>query len=272
MDTGFTGGRILHGLSYPFSDTKLGEQIIRVAPMNGVFPAFYSRLTQQVLPSEFPLQVTTLLGYCSDISHEFETAGYGNHRCLPAKVRFLIDSAQKHAFVVIGINRFELIEPFGAALASFYNYFEEVKPRPQHTAKQFGISEPNISRFRFFESRQKYQLVGAELAIPVPQMLAGAYASMSHLHMSNPFRDEFDCFVVLPLSTEHQLPLNELLAIYVVMFFLASLVRYNPEYLEKIIASKDGWLIERFCSSCTVTCLRHMGNVIEGVDKVYYPR
>jgi hypothetical protein len=57
--------------------------------------------------------------------------------------------------------------------------------------------------------------------------------------------------------------MNEFVAIYVIMFLLGSLVRYRPEILEKMLSSKDTWLIERFVKTAPITLLRHFRNLVE---------
>jgi hypothetical protein len=38
--------------------------------------------------------------------------------------------------------------------------------------------------------------------------------------------------------------MNEEVAIYTVMFFMSEIVRYRPDYLDKILNSKAAWLLE----------------------------
>ncbi|MBI3529011.1 MAG: hypothetical protein HY067_13710 [Betaproteobacteria bacterium] len=56
------------------------------------------------------------------------------------------------------------------------------------------------------------------------------------------------------------------------MFYLGSLVRYNPRYLGNSYSSKYGWLIERFVKASPLTFIRHLSNLIENVDRVFFRR
>jgi hypothetical protein len=69
-----------------------------------------------------------------------------------------------------------------------------------------------------------------------------------------------------------QLPMREPLAIYAVFYFLSSLVRYNPDFLESLLASRDSWIIERFVQSAHITLLLYMRNLIHGTNFVYTSR
>ncbi len=59
-----------------------------------------------------------------------------------------------------------------------------------------------------------------------------------------------------------QVLFSEPLAIYVLMFYLGSLVRYYPYYLEQLLESKYARIIECFLAGAPETFLRHMTNLI----------
>jgi hypothetical protein len=66
--------------------------------------------------------------------------------------------------------------------------------------------------------------------------------------------------------------MNEVLAIYAVMFYLSSLVRYRPNYLESLLNHKPAWLIENFVNSTPETFLKMMVSKIVGTDFVFRRR
>ena len=59
-------------------------------------------------------------------------------------------------------------------------------------------------------------------------------------------------------------PMNEEVAVYAVMFFLSSLVRYHPEYMDTIAQSMEAWLIESFVTGAPITLLRSLTSKILG--------
>jgi predicted transcriptional regulator len=52
--------------------------------------------------------------------------------------------------------------------------------------------------------------------------------------------------------------MNELAASYAVMYFLSSMVRYHPDYMDRISESSDAWLVESFVKSAPLPILREM--------------
>jgi hypothetical protein len=63
----------------------------------------------------------------------------------------------------------------------------------------------------------------------------------------------------LPYSTpQGAIPMNELAASYAVMYFLSSMVRYHPDYMDRISESSDAWLVESFVKSAPLPILREM--------------
>lgn len=51
-------------------------------------------------------------------------------------------------------------------------------------------------------------------------------------------------------------------AVYVIMYYLGSLVIYFPSYLENLYDSKHAWIIERFVTCADIIFLRNMANNI----------
>ena len=56
--------------------------------------------------------------------------------------------------------------------------------------------------------------------------------------------------------------MNPLLASYAVFFYLGSLVRYQPEYLDALLHSKEAWLIERFIRGAGASAVVRMASAM----------
>jgi len=261
-------GHVVHGLNHHFKPGKLSTQSISVDSRIGVFNKFYEITTNTQILSETKLDVVPLLGYCSDISHEYRTAGYGNSRQAPVRFRVMVNKQDKTVWPTIAVLNFEALSPYKQALTDFLSYFEQVEVNKQYLAQCFNLNVWESFYYVCFESKSTYSYIGSDI-IPEPQIRQDAYNAMKNLFMSNPYLDDFDFVLTTPLKKTLQIPFNEPLAIYVVMFYLGSLVRYNPHYLEKLLNSKDAWIIERFSNSSTITFLRHLSNLIVGHDYIY---
>ena len=108
--------------------------------------------------------------------------------------------------------------------------------------------------------------------IPIGQGKEDCFSVLKIFHESNVYNGEQEILLNAPLRKNLQIPFNQLLSIYTTMFYLGSLVRYRPDYLEKLLDSKDAWIIERFTYSAPSTFLRSMTNLILQKDYVYIPR
>ncbi len=84
------------------------------------------------------------------------------------------------------------------------------------------------------------------------------------------FDDSYDLEIALPYTPYRQAPLSEVLAIYAIMFYLSSLVRYKPNYLEELLNHKPAWLIEGFVNSTPETFLRIFISHIIGTDFIFH--
>lgn len=272
-DPKIVSGKITHGLFYRFRKGRFSTQFLGIES-KGLFPLFYQKIVGIALPAQFRPNVRLLLTYCSDIAHECETGGYGQHRSLPCRHRVLFDQRNtKTGFSLLAIQHFERIDPYKKALAPFFAYYDEVDATghiPQ-VATYFRTSHPEARALRYFESKKHYPLDPSG-SIRLTTVIPEINTALGGHYLTNPYRSEHEFFLTVPWSKKQQIPFNEILAIYILMFYLGSLVRYYPAYLESIIESTDSWMIERFVNSCTVTFLRHLGCLIAHQDNVYFPR
>ena len=254
-------------------------QVPAAAADDGVFPRFYEKLVGTPVPVKLKkLHIDRVLGYCSDITFEYEKVSGSNHRNASARVRLMAANNSAHAYAMMALPkaRREVIKEFGSASKVFDKYFEEVA-LPKNSLVVFGLRENfdfgqgEIQQVEFYESRQLYDL-NADGKVPVQTISQDVYSAVKPFFMSSVMKNEGDFVLSAPLLKRSAISFNEILAIYCVMFYLGSLVRYNPRYLDATFSSKYGWLIERFTKSTPLTFLRHIGNLIEHHDRVFYVR
>jgi hypothetical protein len=148
---------------------------------------------------------------------------------------------------------------------------EEVDLPSEHARELFGIVAEHKEEFRFFESRRSYLRLG-QGEIPVGKMIADWSRAVASFLSVSPYADELDFQLDFPLKVTHQWPIKEPLATYAVIYFLSSLVRYHPDFLESLLASRDAWLMERFINSAPVTLLLYMRNLIHGRNVAFRAR
>jgi len=81
---------------------------------------------------------------------------------------------------------------------------------------------------------------------------------------------KFQAYLNKPIIQNNSVyPLNEEMAIYILMFFLSTLVRYHPDYLDDIFDSESTWLIEAFILNAPTIYLQAITNKILNKCSVY---
>ena len=260
-DPAYVVGRPHHGLTYHHKPGSLSKQF--VITRDGVFPKLYKLVTGENVGNKTPLNIVNLLGYSSDVGAEYQIGGFGVSKLVRCNFAITINQQANNCTPVLACHNYQPIEKFSKSLKTFSNYFEEVETDNRVTRELFDVLAEFKSDYKFFESKNVYPLA-PNGGVPVPMIVEDTHAAIKYFFESNSYSDVTDFFMAAPLRINHQIPMREILSIYLIMFYLCSLVRYRPDYLEKLYASKDAWIIERFTQSAPITCLRHFRNLIDG--------
>lgn len=269
-DPVFVSSPLTHGLRHSFQPGKFSTQYV-TTERKGVFKKFYELMIDREIPPKTNLNIARILGYCTDIEHEYTSAGYGNPRIIPAGIRLLSNQKLRISWPILVIGSFEIILPYKKTLNAFNEYFELIEPPKDIIRQVFGLLVQEQRGYSFFESKTAYPWISGDL-VPLPQIVEACFSALHNLYETNVYNDQLTIFLNAPLRKNLQIPFSQVLSIYTVMFYLGSLVRYRPDYLEKLLNSKDGWIIERFTYSAPSTFLRSIANLILGQDYVYKTR
>lgn len=265
--------KVHHGISHEYNPNQaFADQVIKISE-SGVFPLFYEMVAGAKLPKDFRASVPDLLGYMSDIEFEYERAEYGEHKLLPVKIRGFIKpntTVSREIWAVVAINKFEKLKGCPNALEAFLEMFEEVSLNKYQCERVFNIMAAEMCEFRFFQSKRT--MVVDRIGTTVGELLAPTRQATELLFMPSVFQSPFDCFFALPIEDTLRLKFDELLAGYLIFFYLGDLVRYHPDYLERILFSKESWIIQRFTRNCPTTMLRRMALLLIGENRVYFAR
>jgi hypothetical protein len=259
-DHTFVDRNLKHGIIQRPQNGSLRRQRV-VVRKAGVFPAFYETTTRKTLPNNSSLSIVDLLSYVSDVGFEFVELKYGPPSSFRTKVVICLDAQKLNVFPLMAINtaqskRFKTIEK------RLTKTFDEVTV-PQPTLKIVFDSNAEMSRhFRYFEGK----------AVPVKDPMDVVFASISDYISHNPFNDDIPFLLNSPIRTPKLSTMNEMHSIYIVMYFLGSLVRYRPDLLENMLSTKDAWILERFIKSAPLTFLRYARNLLDGKYIVYTAR
>jgi len=119
--------------------------------------------------------------------------------------------------------------------------------------------------YSFFEGRD--HLVRTNPFIPqLPR--ADVLNDFGPLLQDSYFSDNHDFSLLVPYRVRNQVPVNEALAIYVLMHHISEMTRYEPTSLENMLSRKESWMIESFVRSCPPTFLREIIAWIIGLNFV----
>jgi hypothetical protein len=245
-----------HGLSARVVPNTPAKWKITVQRADGIFGLLYQATIGIPIPDGTELNARELLGYVPSISWQLAKSGTGTAQgWWPCHWVFLTQGDQ--LWDVIGILRGADLSQLPPALSGLYQELsaEAAKPLARET---LGLQAVQAQALRFLQrttplpAREpgKYNASSIEQSLRV----AILYCVFEHLDST-----DFQFCIGLPYSTAAGLvPMNELVASYAVMYFLRSVVRYHPDYMDKIGESTDAWLIESFVKSAPLSLLRHL--------------
>ncbi|MFL5664886.1 MAG: YaaC family protein [Ktedonobacteraceae bacterium] len=270
-------GKVMHGLSYDPSTTNIDFQLEVVKVADGVFPLFYEALTSQSVATiqNTTLNITNLLSYPTDMSYQYQIGGYGVNNTLSSLAAIVIDQSKKQAWTIIGIPNHTDLDNFLNFHANFLNAYEEVEIDRNRLTLIFGMGGLELSSFRFFQDRTTIPTIGNSNVITPHAHFQKSTTALSPYLNTHYFDDNRDFDLALPCQAAPSLqpiPMNEPLSIYAVMFYLSSLVRYRPEYLESLLNHKPAWIIESFVNTTPEIFLRIMVSKITEIDLVFRRR
>jgi hypothetical protein len=266
-DPSIGGVKIGHGVSCLSKDfSKIRNQTVKVLTGNDVFQRYYS-IYFGVSIKQMSLNINELFRYCTDISYQCDLAGIGSRKVEPCLYVHLVNKGEKTGWPVLGIPNFEAVRKYPKSLSELYKNFEQIDI-PEHDAREFfDTSNFVLSRFTFLQSKQAFNWIGDNIP-PILESRDLVLNSLKGMLQTNYFEDDYSFLLSLPYKINNQIPMDETIAIYLVMFYLSNLVRYNPSYLEKLLSKKEAWLIDSFVRSCSTTFLRSMVSRIVDIDFV----
>jgi hypothetical protein len=154
--------------------------------------------------------------------------------------------------------------------------FSEVSIDHVSAQKVFHISPEEITGFLFWETTKPYDRPD-DADSPEHSLdfiLQDMVTALGGHFSQNPFADSFLFKINAKMDIQSGNPvfMNEALAIYALMFYFGSLVRYRPEVLEEMLTLKEAQVIESFVKSTPLTFLRYTRNLLDGNYFVYKQR
>lgn len=258
---------IRHGLSptrnYSTKQIFLNNSV-DVAGGNEVFSKFYKAIFDRDLQDGFKFLISELVGYVYEISWQVQRSG-SNYK---------LKSFHGHRALLFDRNRTEAWEFFdidGRILkvwdfrkeTIFKSVYKQVDPNKGFMREMFDMDAEQVNRGIFFESIHNIKIDSIttyhDLNLNFKKAL---YDSVSPVLV--PMGYSYD--LCAPYSTSPFVSMNQELAIYITMYFLSDLVRYNPHVIDWISETKDSWILESFVKSAPLMFLRAMNSRLIGSD------
>lgn len=260
------GKRISHGISYKIeNNSKFSEQGVKVLS-DGIFPKLYSwYFGKKIKPTT--LKIPILLNYCTDINYQCRMAGLYKTKILYSRYVHCVNKNQKKSWSLLAIPEASILLKYPKSTKGIIDNYEKVNVPQQNCRELFNLSALEQSHFIFLQSKEIPWMsdnIPAEL-----EVRSETLKLLSEVFQTYYYDDKRADFVIsLPYLPNKQIRMDEPIAIYLIMFYLSSLVRYNPQYLEGLLNKKEVWLIDSFVKSCSTTFLRIMVSRIVGTDYI----
>jgi hypothetical protein len=264
-DHSFTAGHVYHGLTPSPGTGNFRDHFIEVKT-SGVFQSFYNQILGQNIAANTKLGVLGLLSYISDLTYEHRFFNLGASSSYPCKYAVVQweEEEQYRGLIAAGVvgaskNRLQAI---------LQHDFSEVELHPPSAKAVFELRFEEIEGFVFWETKNLYSMPTTQS--PEADLL---HALGSHFSQ-NPFADSFLLRInaKMEIAAANPIYMNEAIAIYALMFYFGSLVRYHPQILEAMLTRKEAQIIESFVKSTPITFVRYMRNALDGNYFAYTQR
>lgn len=260
------GKKRYHGIKFNFNENiELNKQVV-TSQRSGVFPLLYEWYFGKPI-GEHSLNIKTLLNYCTEISYQCHMSGIEEDKILSGFYAHCTNRTQKTGWSVIGLTNANLLLQYPKTYKFFIENFEKIELKQHDFFDIFGLTAFEYKFFTFFQSINPIPWPSTSItsALEVRGEIMKAFDSGIY---SNFTGKEVDFQIALPYKTRNQIFMDEAISIYLVMFYLSNLVRYNPQYLEKIFSKKEAWLIDSFIRSCSITFIKKFISKILGTDYI----
>lgn len=260
------GVRLSHGLCEVHKGQDFEEEAVKVQPntlartgnrpqppKEGVFSHLYQAVVGQQMPPGETFHIQEMLKYITELGADYVNPDAENLNRSIGRSVIVADPDRNNCWHIWAVHRFVGLDSSPDAFKKFTDVFEEVSLDDFRAERYFDIVGLSRTTHRFFQTRTQFQPGTISASDPYRiglEEVKSAYCDM--------FLSSQESFLVLkPQGSQHQYAWRELIAGYIVFFYLGSLVRYHPYYLERLLGTKDAWMIEQFARTSGVDILHH---------------
>jgi hypothetical protein len=252
-----TSNDFLHGLTDP---TRLKEPArfrLRnetIETRAGIFSSLHFALTGAELKPRTSWKIGDLLQYCSWVSSEMNDLGVAT-RLIATRLSICLDDPLGDVWLRCAVPRFELGIVRGRQAT-----FERQAPEFMRLFHRIKSSDAALLRYE----SNSLAYVGPEEYATAIATLQSAVSRLRLYWMPERENNTPDdvAYNLLALDCGGLAPLPEPCVILGMMFYLGSIVRYQPHIYEHLLGSQDAWLLESFVRQCPIVFAQVMLNHI----------
>lgn len=209
----------------------------------GIFPLLYKYFAGFQLPAQTLLSIKELLSYCLECDIEFLHA-YGSYwRVVDINHLLAGSSKTKRTWVVLAVPR----EEYHSRIYKLKDIFEPIRPN-QALYEAFSLQDQKGRRF--FQTLATYPYTDVD--DPPDRLNRKIAADLRPLCLYSAKYTGGNLKYSLPLPSSAGVVIPQAIAIYGVMFYLGSLVRYQPHTYDRMLTEKDAWVLESFLRNCPI--------------------
>lgn len=233
-----------------------------------IFREMYKRRFGVYLPPEKHIKIIDLLGYVSEIVSEYRKTTGRKSRISDVKYVVMMDKRRKVSWVKLAIFEADKMLKHKSHLKSFLKEFSEVKITNTTRQHVFALSPYGANYFKYFESNKEFPFFGSNDAVDTMSGDALLNKVFHGLAQAEVYDTTSGFQLVEPVELyknsdnrkSGKAQMDELTAIYMIMYHLSEIVRYEPAYIDRLLSSdtKDGWMLRSFIHSSPYTFLLRM--------------
>lgn len=227
-----------HGISWRPDPKRLVNPARETVALStrGVWHVLWEAVMDRQCPARNPTKIfiSHLFSFCPEVSVEYSAVAGGPLRLLDVeKPEIMVDDSSNQVWLRFSVKRSELTG-FRVSGSSFLNLIK---------TNRSGYTEVKSENpaLRDFESSNTVLPIKGDAWLPLR-------GDVLHLNMfAHPGRDQKLQYFI-PLQAHLPLPMPQLMVSYTILFWLGSLVRYDPHSVDALMNSQYWMLIDGFMS------------------------
>ena len=251
----FTSGRIHHGVSMESSGASVKKIFVKTVK-SGVFPEFYKEIFGRHPEINQKIPLSKLFPYSSDLQWECVQLGYGRLSSIGCRYAIVCNIGEADFRGVIVVHGTPQVHPDIFKVIS--RKYVRFQPDQDYIRSVFNLTNAGSQGVSFWETKATY----TDRPGMVLKVMSDLKSDFSGQFSCYPFDDPSLFQISKELVSPKRMPINEMNSIYLSMFALGNLVRYQPHTLEKMLKMQDSWMIENFINATPITFIRHIRNEI----------